>query len=67
MQLCRLYVGGCIGCSDRLETCRKEIDDVPVCRLQAVARTTSPLPDGKCLVAAIDYEPPPVNLSLFDV
>ena len=35
--------------------------------VQAVARTTSALPDGKCLVAAIDYEPPPVNLSLFDV
>lgn len=37
------------------------------CLLQAVAKSASALPAGKCLVAAVEYEPSAVNLSLFDV
>lgn len=34
---------------------------------QAVAKAASALPAGKCLVSPIEYAPPAVNLSLFDV
>lgn len=72
-----MHEGGCIpvsplvistSCSNGLGSVLHKLKSFSyIYGLQAVARTTSALPGGKCLAAAIDYEPPPVNLSLFDV